>query len=223
MSVVRHALSELLRRMGDTVADQLRRASLGLLTANAGAAQHAIALDEDVDAMELQVNEACARLLGEREAGAARLRFVAATMKAVTEFERIGDQAESIARAGLRGGIAPQLLDAGLRAMASLAQEMVADAVQAVARGDAALASKVVATRASLELLQQETARRLVGEAAADPDLLADVQRLGHVARAFARIGRHATKAAEMVPYMADAPRLPDAFATREQEPAWPI
>src|SRR5690606_33056899 len=108
------ALKQLLLSMGGLVEDQLERAARALLDDDRGAAQHAIALDQDVDALEIEVDEACVQLLALYQPAAGDLRFSAAAMKVVTELERIGDQAVNIARCAMEGRLEPELLECGL-------------------------------------------------------------------------------------------------------------
>ena len=57
-------LKSLLLSMGDRAGEQLRRATRALLERDRAMAQHAIALDPDIDALEVRINEASANLAG---------------------------------------------------------------------------------------------------------------------------------------------------------------
>jgi phosphate transport system protein len=203
-----HKLTDLrtvLLRMGGAVEDQLRRGTEALFASDHAKARHAIALDEDIDRLELQIDEACIQLLALHQPAAADLRFIVAAMKVVTELERIGDQAVNIARCTLAPRHPTGLPERLLGRMAIDARSLLRDSLDALARQDSALAKRVIAADAGLDQLERETVQRLMRQAARDPNHLQSVFRLGHVARCLERIGDHATNVAEMVVYIAHA------------------
>ena len=198
-------LRTLLLRMCGAVEDQLRRATEALFASDHAKARHVIALDEDIDRLELQIDEACIQLLALHQPAAADLRFIVSAMKVVTELERIGDQAVNIARCTLAPRHPTGLPERLLGRMAVEARSLLRDSLDALARQDPALAKRVIAGDANLDQLERETVQRLMRQAARDPDHLQSVFRLGHVARCLERIGDHATNVAEMVVYIAHA------------------
>ena len=203
-----HKLSDLrtlLLRMGGDVEDQLRRATEALFASDHAKARHVIALDEDIDCLELQIDEACIQLLALHQPAATDLRFIVAAMKVVTELERIGDQAVNIARCTLAPRHPAGLPERLLGRMAAKARSLVTDSLDALARQDSALAKRVITEDAALDQLERETVQRLMRQATRDPDHLQSVFRLGYVARCLERIGDHATNVAEMVIYIAHA------------------
>jgi phosphate transport system protein len=200
-----HKLSELrtsLFRMGGAVENQLRRATQALFASDAAGARDVIACDQDIDRLELHIDEACIQLLALHQPAAADLRFIVATMKLVTELERIGDQAVNIARCvadtHMYGGAPAQALGR----MAVQARALVSDSLDALVRQDIALAHCVIGGDAALDELERETVQRLL--ATRDPGQLRTVFRLAYVARCLERIGDHATNVAEMVLYVTD-------------------
>ena len=199
--------------MGGLVESQLFRATRALFEGDQARARHAIALDAEVDSLEVRVDQKCVRLLALYQPAASDLRFVAAAMKVVTELERIGDQAVNIARCALGPQLPAQLLDSGSKPMAELARNMVSRSIGALARADVALARKVISRDAAVDLLEQATVGTLLAEAGREPGLLQGVFRLAHVTRSLERIGDHATNIAEMTLYVADG-RL-ERHATR--------
>lgn len=197
-------LKRLLLRMSGLVENQLFRAERALFEADRAGAQHVIALDPDVDALELRVDAMCIQLLALHQPAAGDLRFIAAAMKVVTDLERIGDQAVNVARAALEGPPPAGLLDTGLKPMAELARNMVSESARALARADPALARKVIAGDAAVDLLERQAVGELLAHAAREPALLRSVLQLAQVARSLERVGDHATNVAEMVLYVAE-------------------
>jgi phosphate transport system protein len=198
-------LRSLLLRMGGAVEEQLRRATQALFEGDHAKARYAIASDRDIDRLELEIDEACIQLLALHQPAAADLRFVVATMKVVTELERIGDQAVNIARCALDPRTDRGLPERLLGRMAADARSLVTDSLDALARLDTHVARRVIAEDAALDELERETVARVLRLAARDPDHLPPIFRLAYVARCLERIGDHATNVAEMVVYTADA------------------
>jgi phosphate transport system protein len=215
-----YRLEDLKRRllaMGELVETQLMRAAASLFKGDEARAHHVIALDADVDALEVQVDETCIQLLARYQPAAADLRFTAAAMKVVTELERIGDQAVNVARSALGPHLPARLLDTGITPMAELSRNMVAESVRALAHADEALARKVIAGDAAVDLLEQETVSALLAQAAHEPELLRSVFRLAYAARSLERIGDHATNIAEMALYVADGRLVRHAASTGDR------
>lgn len=75
-------LRTLLLRMAGAVEEQLRRATEALFASDHAKARHVIALDEDIDRLELQIDEACIRLLALHQPAAtpARARLTPGTL-----------------------------------------------------------------------------------------------------------------------------------------------
>jgi phosphate transport system protein len=199
------ALRTLLFGMAEAVQDQLRHATEAFFHGDHAKARHAIATDQDVDRLELQIDDACIQLLALHQPTAADLRFIVATMKIVTELERIGDQAANIAKFALESHAYPGLPERVLGRMALDARALVSDSLEALARLDTELAKRVIGDDAALDELERETVQRLLRQAARNPDYLRSVFRLAYIARCLERIGDHATNVAEMVLYVADA------------------
>jgi len=64
--------------------------------------------DESVNRLEVELDDACSHLIVRRQPTANDLRTVMATIKSITDLERVGDEATKIARSAIhlhkRGG-----------------------------------------------------------------------------------------------------------------------
>jgi phosphate transport system protein len=123
-------------------------------------------------------------------------------MMAVPDLVRIGYQAVGIAR----GGLYPcaGLPEGGLGRMSSLARSQVADSLEALRRGDADAARRVIAEDAALDALEKQIVRRLLAAAMDDASRLRFVYPLAYAARCLERAGDHAANIAEMALYSAE-------------------
>jgi phosphate transport system protein len=219
-----HKLDTLRREllaMGALVDEQLRRATHALLECDRAKAQHAIALDCDVDACELRVDEMCVRLIALHQPAAGDLRFIVAAMKVVTDLERAGDQAVGIARGVLDacGG----LPETGFARMSGLARSQLAASLDALRRGDAEAARAVIADDAALDELEKQIMRRLLAQAMREPSRLRFVYPLAYATRCLERVGDHAANVAGMALYSVEGviehPRLSASRAAGAPRP----
>ena len=92
------ALRRAILTMGASVEARVEQAFEGFLEQNLDLARRVRASDHEIDAMELDIDEACMRVLALCHPVAGDLRFVLAVVRIDTDLERIGDHAKSIAK-----------------------------------------------------------------------------------------------------------------------------
>src|SRR5581483_9551859 len=127
-------------QMGGLVESQIRSAIDAFSTGGRELVEQVIAAESRVDQNEVDLDNACSHVIVKRQPAAGDLRLIMAIMRAVTDLERIGDEAEKIARMSRqiheRGR--PQLMSSGaIRHAAGIAISMLRDALDALARLDA--------------------------------------------------------------------------------------
>ncbi|AWL11274.1 Phosphate-specific transport system accessory protein PhoU [Saliniradius amylolyticus] len=83
--------------MGGVVEQQLCDAVVALRDNNAGLAEKVVVNDQTVNAMEVQIDEECLRIIAKRHPAASDLRLVMTINKVTADIERIGDDVERIA------------------------------------------------------------------------------------------------------------------------------
>jgi phosphate transport system protein len=91
---IRKHLSE----MGGMAQRQVNDAITALVDADTTKAEQVVRADKTVNSMEVSIDEECIRILARRQPAASDLRLVIAVTKAITDLERIGDEASKIAR-----------------------------------------------------------------------------------------------------------------------------
>ena len=85
-------------QMGGLVETQITAAIEALSTGNLQLADQTIANDHRVNALEVQIDEDCAHIIARRQPAAGDLHMLVTVIKMITDLERIGDEAEKIAR-----------------------------------------------------------------------------------------------------------------------------
>jgi phosphate transport system protein len=192
--------------MGGLVEDQILRVMTALLERDSELAQEVIDRDRQVNVYDVEVDEKCVELLALHQPKARDLRFITTAMKIVTDLERIGDQAVNIAQRALELNREPQLKPyIDLPRMATSAQRMVRESLDAFVSRDTELARRVCAEDAEVDALKEQIFRELLTFMMEDARTIPRAIRLILISRFLERVADHATNIAEMVIYRVDS------------------
>ncbi|MDE1461681.1 phosphate signaling complex protein PhoU [Spartinivicinus poritis] len=190
--------------MGGSVEKQVSDAVRALIDADSELGKQVRKNDDQINAMELTIDEECARILARRQPAASDLRLVIACSKMSTDLERIGDEAAKIA------GHAIELTEEGeapkgyieTRHIGARVRRMVQESLTAFARFDTEMALRVAQEDKSVDLEYQSAMRELVTFMMEDPRSITRVLNIMWVLRSLERIGDHARNIAEHVIYL---------------------
>ena len=191
--------------MGGLVESQIRRALEALASGDLPLIEDIIAADHRVNAMEVALDADCSQLIVRRQPAAGDLRMIFAIAKTVTDLERIGDEAQKIARMSKnihqRGGnMAPPVVE--VRHAAEAAISMLRRSLDAFARLDCDTATGVIRDDAGLDTEFTAILRQLVTYMMEDPRTITTAMEIVWIAKAIERIGDHAKNMAEYVIYI---------------------
>src|SRR5438105_12791496 len=140
--------------MGGLVESQIRRALDGFNSGDRATLDDVIATDHRVNAMEVAIDGDCSQVIVKRQPAANDLRLILAIIKTVTDLERIGDEAQKIARMAKsiheRGldGRASRTVE--VRHVAEIGLAMLHRALDAFARLDVGAATDVIRDDAAI-------------------------------------------------------------------------
>ena len=210
--VVRHfqeeldALKERLLAMGRLAEERVREAVGGLTARDSALIDAVLAGDEPINALHIEVDDRCFKLLALYQPMAADLRVILAAVKINTDLERVGDLAVNIAQAGKRYLQHPPvkpLID--IPRMGELAQAMLRDALDAFVRRDIALAEAVLAADDQLDALKTQIFRELLTYMLDDRGTVAPALDLILISRHLERIGDHATNVTKDIIFILSA------------------
>ncbi len=200
LEAIRTHLSE----MGGMAQRQVNDAIQSLIDADQEKAEQVVRADNKVNSMEMSIDEECVRILAKRQPAASDLRLVIAVTKAITDLERIGDEASKIARQAMalnKDGQSPKGY-VEVRHIGGHVSRMLQDALDAFARMDVEVALSVVQTDKVVDLEYGTAMRELITFMIEDPRSITRVLNILWSLRALERIGDHARNLAQYVIYL---------------------
>ena len=192
-------------QMGGLVESQIRGAIEAFTNGNADLIEQIVAAEARVNECEVQIDDDCSHIIVKRQPAAGDLRLIMAISKTVTDLERIGDEAEKIAR------MSKQIHDRGhtdlhrfanIRHAADIALSMLRQALDAFARLDTAQAASIIRRDMAIDTEFRSILRQLITFMMEDPRTISTALEIVWIAKAVERIGDHAKNIAEDVIYI---------------------
>jgi phosphate transport system protein len=158
--------------------------------------------DQLIDRLEMEIDEDAIRLLSRRPS-AKELRLIITAMKISHNLERVGDEATTISRRCIELSNEPQLRNAAeIPRLASMALQMLKDALDAFVHRDPAKARTVVPADADVDTLYKDMRRGLEACMHERPASISRCLNLIVIGKSLERIADHAGNIAEEVVYM---------------------
>ncbi len=192
-------------KMGGLVEEQVKKAITALHDGNILLADEVIFNDHRVNDFEISIDEDCTHIIARRQPEAIDLRLVLAIIKTITDLERIGDEAEKIARmAKLIHGddlLHPSRI-VSLQHIASLAVRMLGKALDAFVRLDVHSAAQVLRDDRVVDKAFRGIMRQLIVITMEDHAVISHAIEMLFAAKAIERIGDHAKNIAEYVIFL---------------------
>jgi len=189
--------------MGETAIEQVRTAIRALVEASPGLAGQVIAADEKLDQLEIKIDDEAVRYMNLRAPIASELRLVIVGMKASHDLERVGDEATSIAKRAIKLSAEPPLKPyIDLPRMATMALEMLRDALDCFLQVDEAKAVAVCKRDAEVDDLNRQLYRELTSYMIEKPETISRAIELMFISKSIERIADHATNIAEEMIYL---------------------
>ncbi len=197
------SLNQKLLHMARLAEESVAVAVQSLKNRDEALAQDVFNRETTVNLLEIEVDELCMRLLALRQPVASDLRFITSAMKIASELERVGDLAVNIAEASIELLKQPPLKPLiDIPRMASLAQGMVKDALNAFVNRDEALARAVCERDDEVDSLNDQVFRELLTYMMNDQSTINRSVGLILIGRHLERIADHATNIGEDVIYL---------------------
>ena len=192
--------------MGGEVEGAIDRATRALVERDSELAERVLADDDRIDALELEADQTCIRVLALKSPEARDLRFVITAVKLTPILERIADHACNVARAALDLNDEPQLKPyVDLPRMSRLAREMLRASLDAFAASDATAARAVIDRDDEVDRLYDQIFYDLLDYMSRDSAAAGRAARLVLVAKHLERIGDYVKDICELIVFMKEA------------------
>jgi phosphate transport system protein len=200
-------LHVLMLEMGGLVLDQLDKALEALARKKRKKAIKIIDRDSEVDELEVKTDNEIVSLIARWTPVARDLRTIMACSKAVTDLERVGDEASKIAQITLQlfdgpGAEPGESLCRDVYSMGKLVKKLLEQSPEALDKLDTVLAEEIVSGNSELDAEFRSSLRRLA------TFIMEDSRNVGHaiqivlVIKSQERIGAHSNNIAEQVIYL---------------------
>lgn len=196
---IRGDLLTMTRLVGNAVTD----ATKALLDADGTLAEKVMSEDAAIDDLRVQIEEHSFELLSLQNPVAGDLRMLVASLRMVSEFERMGDLAvhiAKIARLRIPEVAVPTEVVPTIARMAAVAEVMVAKVEHIIASSDVAAAEELEVVDEEMDRLRRSSFRELLGsdwKHGVEPAV--DIALLG---RYYERIADHAVSIARRVVFL---------------------
>jgi phosphate transport system protein len=191
-------------KMGGLVEEAIRSSSKALKRRDEDLAEKVRKADKAIDALEEEINASCARLIARRQPIARDLRMVLSVMKIAANLERVGDYAKNLAKRTAVLAHMQNVEGAGnsIRRMAKEVQAMLAEALDAYIRQDAALADSVRHRDLEVDQMYNALFREFLTFMMEDPRRITPCMHYHFIAKNLERMGDHVTAIADQVIYL---------------------
>jgi phosphate transport system protein len=191
-------------QMGEKSIEQVRSAVRALVEADTELARKVRAGDDELDHLEVLIDDEGVRYMSLRNPIATDLRLVVVGMKAGSDLERVGDEANNIAKRAIRLAAEPPLKEyVDIPRMAEIAQQMLRDALDCFLQHDNEKALAVIRRDEEVDALNKQIYRELAGFMVENPATISRALELMFIAKSIERIADHATNIAEEMVYLA--------------------
>lgn len=192
-------------QMGGLVEQQIVNAIEAMSSGDLEVMNKVIEEDRRVNSFDVMIDEMCQHIIARRQPAATDLRMVMTMIKTTTDLERIGDEAEKIAR------MSKMIYETDrfhlprfneVRHMAELAVDMLRRALDAFARLDMATAAQVVRADITVDEEYRAIIRQLITFMMEDPRTITTSLEILSIAKALERIGDHSKNMCEYIVYL---------------------
>lgn len=192
-------LDSKIARMGGIAEQMLANALKAMRRRDPELGEETIVTDDEINALEREVEDAAIQIIALRQPMAQDLRQVIGALRIASELERIGDLSKNIARRAvtLSGEKHPKPIRKSLKRMGKLVSSQLNATLDAYAQRDSELAYDVWQRDEEVDAMYSSMFRELVTYMMEDPRTISLCAHMLFGARNLERIGDHTTNIVE--------------------------
>lgn len=188
--------------MGGLVEKQLADSLSAVGEADEALAKKVLSNDYQINAYEVSIDDECTRIIAKRQPAAGDLRLIMAIVKTIADLERIGDEAEKIAKVALESFSSQQEdLLVNLDNLGRHVLEFLQLSLDAFTRMDVESAIKIHQMDDKINREYEALMRQLMTYMMEDPRSIPQVMTVIWSARALERIGDRCQNICEYIIY----------------------
>lgn len=187
--------------MGALCEKSIGQAAKALLENDKESANATLLTEAEINKKERDIEALCLKILLKQHPVAKDLRKISATLKMLTDMERIGDQARDIAEIVLNTNLSAYKNNTHIQDIAAATIKMVTDIVDAYVNDDLQLCSIVIQYDTVIDNLFEEIKADIIKAVMEESKQVENGMYLLMIAKYFERIGDHATNIAEWVEF----------------------
>jgi phosphate transport system protein len=190
--------------MGGLVEQQIDQAITALVNGDVNLGEAVVMDDTKVNNLEVTIDEECSQIIARRQPAASDLRLVVAVIKTITDLERIGDEAEKIARMAVRLAAEerPKNNYAEIQGLGNSVRQMLHDTLDAFARVDIEAAVRIAREDRKIDQKYEGVIRQMITFMMEDPRTISRSLNVIWAARALERIGDHSRNICEYIIFL---------------------
>ena len=193
-------LNQEMIHMGNIIEQAIENTLDALIHKDIKKANEIIKYDNEIDRQERKIENLCLQLLLQQQPVAKDLRFISATLKMITDMERIGDHATSIAELTIEMSACPHIKK--LEHIEQMAKEtilMLINCLKSYIARNLEIAESIIRHDEKVDKLFFQVKRDLIQMIHNDCECGEDATNLLLIAKYFERIGDHAVNIAEWI------------------------
>lgn len=190
--------------MGGVVEQQIEQAVKAFMTSDHELADLIIKQDDVVDRLEMDIDLDCTQVIAKRQPAAGDLRMLLSIIKAITDLERIGDEAGRIARMAKRRDATYSSHDQyhEIIHLVEMVRAMLSGSLNAFARMNVDGIIEITSSEEKVDREYASIIRQLTTRMMEDPKNISRTIDVIWTARALERIGDHACNICEHLVYI---------------------
>ena len=192
--------------MGGLVEEQLKKALLSFINSEQKTAEIVIENEPQVNTAEVTIDQLYINILVRQQPAAGDLRMLAAISKTITDLERVGDEAEKIAKMTIEllDKKDPKFAYTSINSLGKFVSQMLHDALDAFAKLDSKLALEVALREPESDKYYAGIMRELITHMMENTKNISGSLDAIWATRSLERIGDHSKNICENVIYLVE-------------------